>query len=196
MLTVFQEHVFKLSDLAYDRQQGDWAAVHSVLAHEPLTLERKSDQKRSEGPRLLPVFEKYAEDKRLNDGDTRSVRKTVDAYRNTVEQFIELCGDLPVDKINRETVRDCRALLVRLPSKGKGIRALSAKELTAKADKEDLPTISAPTVRNKLRALSAVLSYGVRMGQLAENPVIAGGVGKAAAKAATAQKVRSRRRND
>lgn len=192
----FREHLFKLSDLAQERQQGNWGGSQAVLGPEPLTLEREAPQGRSQGVRLLPLFEKYAEDKRLNDGDSRSVRKTVDAYRNIVEQFIELSGDLPMDRINRETVRDYRALLVRLPSKGKGIRALGANELIAKADKEDLPRISAPTVRNKLRALSAVLSYAVRMGQLDENPVIAGGVGKAAAKAATAQKVRSRRRND
>lgn len=192
----FREHHFKLSDLAFDRQQGDWAASHVVLPYEPLTLEREVPQGSSEGVRLLALFEKYAEDKRLNDGDTRGVRKTVDAYRSIVEQFIELCGDLPVDKVTRETVQGYRALLVRLPSKGEGIRALGAQDLIAKADKEDLPRISAPTVRNKLRALSAVLSYAVRMGQLGENPVIAGGVGKAAARAATVQKARSRRRND
>lgn len=193
----FREHLLKLSDLANERQQGNWAAGQSVLAPEPLTLEREAAAKgRSQGMRLLPLFDKYAEDKRLNDGDTPGVRKTIDGYRSVVEQFLELCSDVPLDKITRETVRDYRALLVRLPSQGEGIRALSAKDLIAKADKEDLPRISAPTVRNKLRALSAVLSYAVRMGQLGENPVIAGGVGKAAARAATVQKARSRRRND
>jgi integrase len=192
----FREHLFKLSDLAYERQQGNWGGSQAVLGPEPLTLERGTSQGPLQGMRLLALFEKYAEDKRLNDGDNRSVRKTVDAYRNIVEQFIELCGDLPVEKINRETVRDYRALLVRLPSKGEGIRGLCAKALIAKADNEDLPRITAPTVRNKLRALSAVLSYSVRMGQLAENPVIAGGIGRAAAKTAMAQKVRSRRRKD
>lgn len=193
----FREHLFKLSDLADKREQGNWAASQVVVTPEPLTLERDAAAKgRSEGMRLLALFEKYAEDKRLNDGDNRSVRKTVDAYRSIVEQFIELSGDLPLDKVTRETVRDYRALLVRLPSKGEGIRGLCAKDLITKADKEDLPRISAPTVRNKLRALSAVLSHGVRMGKLSENPVVASGVGKAAAKTATADKARRRRRND
>jgi integrase len=194
--SAFREHVYKLSELASERQQGNWAVPETVLAREPLTVEREAANGVAKGMRLLALFEKYAEDKQLNDGDTRTVRKTVAAYRNIVEQFTELCGDLPVDKITRETVRDYRPLLVQLPAKGEGIRGMSAKELIAKADKEDLPRISLPTVRNKLRALSAVLSYGVRMGKLAENPIVASGVGKAAAKAASADKMRRRKRND
>ncbi len=192
----FREHLYKLSDLAFQREQGNWSASQSVLPLTPLTLEGDTAQRGSRGMHLLALFDKYAEDKRLNDGDTRSVRKTVDAYRNIVQQFTELCGDLPLSKITRETVHEYRAQLVLLPSKGKGTRALSAKELIAKADKETLPRISAPTVRNKLLALSAVLSYGVRMGRMAENPILASGIAKGAVKAAAAQKVRSRRRND
>jgi integrase len=192
----FREHLYKLSDLAYERQQGNWAASEAVLAPEPLSIGREAVNGADKGMRLLALFDKYAQDKQLNDGDTRSVRKTVAAYRNIAGQFVELCGDLPVDKITRETARDYRALLAQLPAKGEGIRGMSAKELIAKGDKEGLPRISLPTVRNKLRALSAVLSYGVRMGKLAENPIVASGVGKAAAKAASADKVRRRKRND
>jgi integrase len=58
-----------------------------------------------------------------------------------------------------------------------------------------LPTLSAGTIRNKLRGISAVLSYALRMQWIQENPVIAGGIGGAAAKAASKQMVGKRARN-
>jgi hypothetical protein len=134
--------------------------------------------------KLLALFKTYSADKKLNDGDTRGVRKTLDSYEATLKQFIELCGDLPIEKVSRETVREYRAYLAQLPAKGEGIRKLSAKQLIEKAEAEGLPKISAQTIRNKLRALSAVLSHGVRLGLLSENPVIAGGISRAAVKAA------------
>lgn len=191
----FREHLYKLSDLAYERLQGNWAVSQNVVEPQPLTLEREPDA-RAQGTRLLALFDKYAEDKQLNDGDTRTVRKTMAAYRNIVEQFVELCGDVPVERITRETVRDYRALLVQLPAKGEGTRKLAATQLIAKAVAEGLPRLTAATVRNKLLALSAIFSYGVRMGKLAENPVQASGIGKAAKRAASAEALRVRRRKD
>jgi integrase len=192
----FREHLYKLSDLACERQRGNWAASGTVLAPEPLTIERGAVNGAGKGMRLLALFDKYAEDKQLNDGDTRSVRKTVAAYRNIAEQFVELCGDLPLDKITRETMRDYRALIVQLPSSGEGIRKLSARQAIVRADTESLPRVSAATARNKLLALSAIFSYGVRMGKFAENPVQASGIGKAAKRAASAEALRTRRRKD
>lgn len=191
----FREHWLKLSDLAFQRYEGNWTAQPDVLQHEPLTVEanRKASKEQT---RLLDLFKTYSADKKLNDGDTRGVRKTLDGYEATLKQFIELCGDLPIDKITRETVREYRAHLAQMPAKGVGIRKLSAKQLIEKAEAEGLPRVSTPTIRNKLRALSAVLSHGVRLGQLAENPVIAGGIGRAAAKAAGSRSAISRRRKD
>lgn len=191
----FREHWLKLSDLAFQRYEGNWTAQPDVLQHEPLTVEAKRKASKQQ-TKLLDLFKTYGADKKLNDGDTRGVRKTLDGYEATLKQFIELCGDLPIEKISRETVREYRAYLAQLPAKGDGIRKLSAKQLIAKAEAEGLPRVSAPTIRNKLRALSAVLSHGVRLGLLAENPVIAGGIGRAAAKAAGSRGAASRRRKD
>lgn len=191
----FREHWLKLSDLAFKRYEGNWTAQPDVLPHEPLMIEAKRKVSKQH-TKLLGLFETYSADKKLNDGDTRGVRKTLDGYEATLKQFIELCGDLPIEKISRETVRAYRAYLAQMPAKGDGIRKLSAKQLIAKAEAEGLPKVSAPTIRNKLRALSAVLSHGVRLGLLAENPVIAGGIGRAAAKAAGSRGAASRRRKD
>ncbi|XHS79802.1 hypothetical protein ACFJGW_07430 [Burkholderiaceae bacterium UC74_6] len=124
------------------------------------------------------------------------MRKTIDTFRSTLERFIELMGDLDIREISRETVGRFRAELAQLPSKGEGTRKLTALQLIAKADAEGLPRLSEPTIRNHLRALSAVLSHGVRLQWLDENVVIAGGVGRAAAKAATRRVATSRRRKD
>lgn len=195
LVLAFREHWLRLSELASQRYEGNWTAQPDVLPHEPLTVEAKRKASKRQ-TKLLDLFKTYGADKKLNDGDTRGVRKTLDGYEATLKQFIELCGDLPIDKISRETVREYRAYLAQLPAKGDGIRKLSAKQLIAKAEAEGLPRVSAPTIRNKLRALSAVLSHGVRLGLLAENPVIAGGIGRAAAKAAGSRGAGSRRRKD
>ena len=191
----FREHWLKLSDLAFQRYEGNWTAQPDVLLHEPLTVEAKRKASKQQ-TKLLDLFKTYSADKKLNDGDTRGVRKTLDGYEATLKQFIELCGDLSIEKISRETVREYRAYLAQMPAKGDGIRKLSAKQLIEKAEAEGLPKVSAPTIRNKLRALSAVLSHGVRLGLLAENTVIAGGIGRAAAKAAGSRGAASRRRKD
>ncbi|CAN7212505.1 DUF6538 domain-containing protein [Variovorax paradoxus] len=196
LVLAFREHWLKLSELALQRYEGNWTTQPDVLHHEPLTVEAKHKASKRH-TKLLDLFKTYSADKKLNDGDTRGVRKTLDGYEATLKQFIELCGDLSIEKISRETVREYRTYLAQMPAKGDGIRKLSAKQLIEKAAAEGLPKVSAPTIRNKLRALSAVLSHGVRLGLLAENPVIAGGIGRAAAKAAGSSRgAGSRRRKD
>ncbi|CAN7226029.1 site-specific integrase [Variovorax sp. LjRoot175] len=191
---VFKEHWLKLSDLAQERHSGNWTAQPTVLEDEPLSVETKAPSSRP--PKLLELFESYAAEKVLNDGDTRAVRKTIGAYRATVEQFNGLFGEVAAREIGRDMVRDYRSALSQLPASGDGIRGLSAKQLIAKAESEGLPRVSPQTVRNKLRALSAVLSHGVRMGHLSENPVTASGIAKAAAKAAGKGAAAKRKRKD
>lgn len=190
----FRENVLKLSDLASQRQQGDWLTEpESAASREPLDVSSRGTTKPA--LRLLALFEKYAEDKKLTDGETRGGRKSIAAYRASILQFIELCGDLQLHEISRDAVGQYRSLLVRLPSRGEGVRKLSANQMIEKADAEDLPRVSAPTVLNKLLALSAVLSFGVRMGLMTENPVIKSGTVKAA-KSASNRSAGSRRRKD
>ena len=184
----FHDHLLRLSDLAYQRYRGNWLAEADTAPVEPIrlgtTTATAATSQDPQGLGLLALFDLYQQDKVLNDGDTRGVRHTIKAYRAIMGRFIELFGDIPVKKIDRAMVRDYRAFLAQLPMRGDGIRGLHAKALIEKAKAEGLPLLSAPTVRNKLRALSAVLSHGLRLGLIDENPVLASGVGRAAAKAA------------
>lgn len=192
---VFRDYVIRLSDVALTRQQGDWTVRADLLNYEPLDVVAPVDGSRLP-LKLMGLFKTYSQEKILNDGDTASVRRTLKAYKSIVEQFIEICGDLPVAKFERQAVHDFRSAIAQLPAKGEGIRGLTVRELIHKAESEKLPRVSTPTVRNKLRAVSAVFSHGVRMGELKENPIIASGVAKAAAKAASKDAGASRRRKD
>ena len=196
LIQAFYEHALLLSDVAKQRHEGDWDTHAKVILDEPLSVETKRLAPEPKTLKLLAVFEAYGQDKALNDGNQRGVRRTIDSYRAIIEQFIELAGEPHIAKVSRDTIRRYRADLVKLPAKGNGIRALTARQLIAKAEAEGLPLITEATVRNKLRAVSAVLSYAVHMGHIAENPVIAGGFGKAAAKAASNRSALTRRRNE
>ncbi|HSI52069.1 MAG TPA: site-specific integrase [Ideonella sp.] len=192
----FLEHLHKLSEWAMQRYDGVYAALGVNVAP---VLPLRSEQSKPTRPRaikLMALFGLYAEDKTLNDGDTRATRKTLASFQATVQRFTELMGDLDVTAINREVVARYRAELARLPAKGEGTRGLNASQLIAKAEKEGLPRLSEPTIRNHIRAVSAVLSHGVRLQRLTENPIIAGGVGRSAAKAATRRVAGIRRRKD
>lgn len=194
LLAVFREHLLKLSDLAAVRSGGDWSATLPSLGREMLSVEQPMQQSKLQR-RLLDAFDGYAQDRFLNDGKGREVVKSVEAYRASMLEFTELVGDLPLAEINREVVTRYRAELVRLPRLGAGIRSMSAPSKIAKADAEGLPRIGAATVRNKIRALSAVLSFAVRMQYITENPVIEGGIGRAATKAASKKALVRRSRN-
>ncbi len=183
LLDGFAEKSLELSDKAFERYRGKWDIVNLPLKSEPLSFEAKRLAPAiSKG--LLAVFEEYAQDRLLTDGDTRAVNHSLAGTRAQIEEFIELCGNLPVTQITRNIVTTYRAEIAQLPSKGEGIRKLSAKQRQQKAKDENLPLIEAPTIKNKVRAISAVLSFALRMNYIQENPIIASGISRATAKAA------------
>ena len=192
----FRDRLLALSAFALKRQEGDWLFKPDVQPHDASAIQVRSPVAGKRAMKLLDLFDLYAKDKTLTDGDTRSTRKTIADYRSIVRRFIELCGDVAVGQIDRAVILSYRAQLADTPSKGKGIRALNAAQLVQKARTESLPKLGEATIRNRLRAVSAVLSFGVRQGLLQENPVIAGGLGRAAAKAATKRAARTRKVKD
>ncbi len=189
-----------LTEIASARADGNWAVQPQLAPHAPLSVGHEASKaptaQKAKGMGLLSLFDLYAAKKRLDDGDNRVTKKTLTSYRACMVRFIGLCGELAVDQVSRATVNIYREQLARVPAKGEGTRGLTVVELIAKADAENLPRISAATVRNNLRALSAVLSHGVSIGVLSENAVLASGASKGAAKAASRQAAASRRRKD
>jgi integrase len=197
LFAAFSENLHKLSVWALRRQEGERQPQGvNVAAYAPVAAERKAEVSTQEIHSLSALFDAYSEDKKLTDGDTRATQRTLAAYDAIVQRFIELYGDLEVASIGRELVAKYRSALAKLPAKGVGIRGLTAPALMAKAEKERLPLLSEPTIRNRLRAVSAVMSYGVRLGWMHENAIIAGGSGRAAALAATRRQSAAKRRKD
>ena len=200
LIHAFKKAFEELSELAAKRYSGDWVTGAQLMPYQALSFESEGTTSKQQGvhssPKLLALFDLYADRKRLDDGDGRSTQKTIATYRAVTARYVELFGDVPVAQISRDSVDKFRSRLAELPAKGKGIRALSTEQLIAKAHAEGLPRIAAATVRNNLMALSAVLSHGVSLGYLSENPVVTSGVGKRAAKAATRHANANRRRRD
>lgn len=184
LVNAFWEHLLRLSDVAKSRYENNWLHRLQLLEREPLSIQ----QSRFAGSQVVSIsqlFEAYKAAKLLNDGDSRSTRKTLDEFGSTIRRFIELYEDLPVTAVTRAVIQDYRGHLSKFPSKAKGAALLSAPQLIAKAQAEGLPLLTAPTVRNKLRVLSAVLGHGLRMGLVTENVVEASGVAKAAGRKAS-----------
>jgi len=183
----------ELSGIAYKRYCDDHTAALDLPIEEPLSV----DLTRRPAPenRLSKVFSDWCQWTRDTDGEGRDVLKRIAEYGPTIQRFIELQGDLPVENIRRVTVQEFHSQLRRMPSKGAGIRSMTALDQIAKADAEDLPRLGTARVKNRLMHLSSVLSYAVRMELMAENPVTASGITKQLAKAANKAGRQSKRRH-
>lgn len=177
----FWNHLLKLSDLAKLRHDGDWVTRFNVMEPEPLSVKSPAP---TQGKTLLEAFHAYKGSKLLDDGDSRSTIRTLDEFGSTIRRFVELFGDLPLTAVTRATIQGYRAYLAKFPTKAKGAAKLTAQQLIAKAEAEQLPTLSPATVGNKLRALSAVLGFAVRMDWIKENAVEASGIARAAKRTA------------
>lgn len=167
-----------LCRIALSRYQGDWREMPVLsAATQRLSHETRAASATSSVPRLSQVFSNWSEDKVLNNGDTRSARKTIGEFGAAVTRFIELHRDLPVDQISRVVCRDFRSNLFKIPTKGQGIRGMTAPALIEKAAVEGLPTAELATVNKQLRALSAVLGFAHQvLGVIHENPIVVSGL--------------------
>ncbi|MBZ9666951.1 site-specific integrase [Pseudomonas sp. LMG 31766] len=170
--------------LARMTKGGRYVPPPPVAPHAPLSFEAKPG-----ALTLSQVFEKWAEDKLLTDA---KAGKTVDEFGGMVRRFHELYGDMEVRSITRSLVGDFRVALGKLPTKGQGIRGLSAPQAIAKAEAEGLPKANLSTIYKQLNALRAILNFGVkRLEAMDEEPVSASGILKTLAKAAARQETRT-----
>ena len=99
---------------------GEGALPHASLSLEGGGTASQRGPSRSQRAPLAP----YTEAKRLNDGDTRAIRRTTAAYGAVVDGFLELFGERRADEVTRGVVASDRAALAELPAKGEGTRGL------------------------------------------------------------------------
>ena len=108
-----------LCRMALARFADDWReAMELPFVEKSLAVEQKVAENKLSGPRLSEVFRKWADDKRLTDGDTRSTNKTISEFGATVTRFVELYGDLHVPRITRALCQEVKTALSKLPTKG------------------------------------------------------------------------------
>jgi integrase len=189
LFAAFGDHIERLSQWALNCHDGKPDAHSTSVApvapiHAELVANVPAVRAAGKRHTLRDLFAEYSTRKKLNDGDTRSTKKTLAEFGAGIDDFIELHGNADLNALGRDMVAQYRAALAKMPVKAKGVRGLTVQQRIAKAEKEGLPRLSAPTIRNKLRGLSAVLSCGVELGWMHENPAIAGGAAKAAARTA------------
>lgn len=196
LLEAFRAKLLLLSDWAYSAvfANGRYIAPPQVEPHAPLSAEIAKQEAQTAAAQLpiSKALEAWAEAKRLDDGEDRSTLKTIAEFSTVITRFIELHGDLPVTSITRATCQAFRAALAKMPTSGRGVRALTAPQAIAKAEAEGLPLASPATVRKQLKALSTVLNFASqRLGLIPEDPVSASGLLRSLAKSARKAETRT-----
>ncbi len=189
LVAQFDERIHQLSAWALSRHEGGKSLPgEGALPRAPLSLEKQiaAAVPTRSGKKVSEAFSAY-EANRLAGGDSRSVKASLDDYRASIATFIDLFGDVDIASIDRTLVSEYRVVLPKLPANAKRMKTLSARERIERAERDDLPTIAAGTVRNRMRHLSAVLTFAVSRSWMQENPVNVTTVGRDVARTATKQ---------
>lgn len=188
----FAAQLLHLSDAALSRYNHDHVTPMAAPRAAPLSFEKAPEPA---SKTLSALTQEWMKRELKLGSNSRDVVKRTDEYAGTVKVFIELYGDVTIHAITKASIHNFSDDLLRMPTGGKGRRGMTALQLIAKAEAEQLPTLSKLTAKNRLMALSSILSYAVQAGLLAENPVTASGVTGDLTRAAAKENRTPRRRH-
>ncbi|WP_308719831.1 site-specific integrase [Komagataeibacter xylinus] len=116
-----------------------------------------------------PVLLSAALKRFLNSKPAKSP-ETQRATSRTVTLFMDAFGDLPLCQIDGEVAGNFRDVLFSLPASHGKNRTLSLQEEIDRAASQDLPTLSAKTVKNHFMCASSLWGDLVRRNMAKENP--------------------------
>jgi integrase len=88
--------------------------------------------------------------------------KTAASRTNQLKQFIDICGDKPLDHYTQEDIRHLKATLFALPPQSRGkatLKALSKPEIVAVARTQGLRGLSVESVRQVMTAANIVFGW-------------------------------------
>ena len=147
------------------RAEGPQPAV----ANAPRTAPAATQRPRGEGPTLANLSKLYIEEGKR--GATWR-QGSVDDVERALADLFELIGDMPAVAFDAQTARVLKARLSRYPQyfglrpefKGKTLKQVVESGSTYK-------TITAVTVNNRLRKLTAFMNWCKANGYVAENPL-------------------------
>lgn len=94
-------------------------------------------------------------------------------FQIQVRRFVELHGDLDVDKIGVSHIREFKDAMLKFPriSNSKALRDKTVPQLLEYAQKHpDIPLLSPNTARKALAAVSAILGFALNNGYIDSNP--------------------------
>lgn len=133
---------------------------------------------------LSEIFKLYEETLLIREPLVAS--KRIIEYTPAIQRFAELHGDIDVKTITKANIVDYRRMLEHFPRyPKKAIAELPLKDKLEKTKSLGLPCLSATTVKNTLKGLSAVLQFAVIENILDSNPAHGLPKVKAARKKAT-----------
>ena len=100
--------------------------------------------------------------------------KTLEDHESVFSLFVEVFGDVPVDRIDKTLLRDFKSTIIQLPPNMRKIAKYKDKTVAEIVALKPTVTLSAHTVNKYLSRLSNLFSHGVSHGYMTVNP--AGGL--------------------
>lgn len=114
-------------------------------------------------PCLTEIFEKWK-------AERKPPAKTVHEWSTAVRRFVEVNGDIPVDAIARDHVREFKDALLQLPAvPPPKVRGSEVPQIIAATRGKDVARLAAGTVNKQLTAVRALLSWCRRNGYVDAN---------------------------
>jgi integrase len=105
--------------------------------------------------RLSDVLARWRANRGLKPDD---VDKTADEWKLAVDRFVNVHGDLPLERITRAMLIEFRDLMTGMPSRvARKVKALSVREQVAAAVKDNLPTLEPASVKKQITAIRSLL---------------------------------------
>lgn len=105
--------------------------------------------------RLEDALARWRANRGLKPGD---VDKTYDEWKLAVARFVDVHGDLPLERITRPMIVEFRDYMRGMPTRpAKAIAALSVREQVAIAENDNLRTLAPASVKKHITAISSLL---------------------------------------
>ncbi len=110
--------------------------------------------------RLSKAFERYKSERTRKDSDSPITVGSIEEFKVGVDRFIELYGDLDVNKINRTHAQDFRDTLRKLPARPpNAVRELSLRDQVSWAEENNHRLLAKDTVAKLVGGLKSILDY-------------------------------------
>lgn len=132
-----------------------------------------SGQEPSSLPKLSQVLNRHIESMALISRPEHVRANHESQLRKVVDRFIELIGDLAINRITSSHIQTFAIELAMVPViRGRKAKSACIAQLKMLA-KPDTPTLSSTTVRLTVARLSSLMSFAVESGHISSNPVTA-----------------------